>query len=67
MTPADLRSTLATLAPLGLTARRLAALWGYRSDNSVHKWLRGESPVPPHIASWLRQAEAWWEANRPTP
>ena len=66
MTPADLRQTLATLAPLGLTARRLAALWGYRSETSVRQMLAGEQRVPPALAAWLRAFEDW-SASHPAP
>ena len=65
MTPSDLRATLATLAPLGLTARRLAALWGYRSETSVRQMLAGEQRIPPDKARWLRNLEKWLEKHPP--
>lgn len=65
MTPHQLRATLATLAPLGLTARRLAALWGYRSETSVRQMLAGEQRVPDALAAWLREFEAWATRHPP--
>lgn len=63
MTPSDFRTTLATLEPLGLSARRLAALWGYRSETSVRQMLAGTQRVPEPLAAWLRALVAWAEAN----
>ena len=65
MTPADLRTTLATLAPLGLTARRLAALWGYKSEVSIRQMKSGRQRIPPDKARWLRSLEKWLEKHPP--
>ena len=63
MTPADLRATLATLEPLGLSARRLAALWGYKSEVSIRQMKSGRQRVPDPLAAWLRALVAWAAAN----
>lgn len=60
MTPATLRAILTDLQPLGLSARRLAALWGYASDNSIRQMLAGKQAIPPHRAEWLLSLHAWW-------
>ena len=65
MTPTDLRATLATLAPLGLTARRLAALWGYKSEVSIRQMKSGRQRVPDPLAAWLRALVAWAEQHPP--
>ncbi len=65
MTPSDFRTTLATLAPLGLTARRLAALWGYKSEVSIRQMKSGRQRVPEPLAAWLRSLEKWLEKHPP--
>ena len=65
MTPQQFAEILADLEPLGLSARRLAAWFGYASENTVRQWLSGRNQVPPHVAAWLLQLQAWWGANRP--
>lgn len=64
MTSDRLAAILADLEPLGLSYRRLAALWRYRSDNSVRQMLDGRTAVPDDRAAWLEGLHAWWVANR---
>lgn len=65
MTPEELRETLAALEPLGLSARRLAALWGYQSENTVRQWANGRGTVPPHVAAWLLALREWLRSHPP--
>jgi DNA-binding transcriptional regulator YiaG len=65
MDAAELRAIRAVLEPLGLSARRLAALWGYASENTVRQWETGRGSVPPHVAAWLRSLAAWLKAHPP--
>lgn len=65
MTPARLTEILVQLEPLGLSRRRLAALWGYASDNTVRQWERGLVEIPTPVAQWLRRFAAWAK-NNPT-
>lgn len=64
MTPSELAQHLATLAPLGLSKPRLAALWGYASHSSIYQMLAGKQRVPEPMAAWLRELAAWWEQHR---
>lgn len=65
MTPTELRDHLATLQPLGISARRLGALWGYASHTTIRQMLAGRQRVPDDLAAWLRALHAWWQAHRP--
>jgi plasmid maintenance system antidote protein VapI len=65
MTPARLSEILSDLHPLGLSARRLAAMWGYGSHTSVKQMQAGKQAVPPDMAAWLETLHGWWTANRP--
>lgn len=58
MTPATLRTTLATL---GWTIRGLARLLG-RAEGTVGNWTRTGYSVPPEVAEWLRRRVAVHEA-----
>ena len=51
MTPAALKSTLATL---GWSARQLGTMLGM-SERSPGNWLLGRSAVPPEVAAWLER------------
>lgn len=66
MTPAEqLARHLATLAPLGLSGRRLAALWGYASENTIRRMVAGTQPIPDDLAAWVERL-AGWIAKNPT-
>lgn len=66
MTHTQLSALLADLAPLGLTQRGLAALFGYASKTSIRRMLAGEQPIPDHLAAWVRGLHRWWEGHRPS-
>lgn len=66
MTPARLATILRDLRPLGLSARRLAALWGYGSETTIRQMLAGRTRVPEDGAAWLEGLHGWW-VSRPPP
>jgi hypothetical protein len=63
-THAYLATILHDLQPLGLSARRLAALHGFASENTIRQWLAGRVRVPDHVAAWLQSLHTWWLASR---
>lgn len=65
MTPERLQQVLQDLAPLGLSQRRLAALFGYRSPSTVLQWLDGRVQIPQRVADWLEALDAFMRAHPP--
>lgn len=65
MTPERLAEVLRDLGALGLSQRRLAALWGYRSPSTVLQWLDGKVRVPERVEVWLEDLHAWWREHPP--
>lgn len=55
---------VAAVTRLGWSLRSLAALMG-RPASTVRNWGLPGYTVPPDVAAWLRQAEAWLAANPP--
>lgn len=67
MTPERFREVLADLAPLGLSLRGLAAMWGRPSHTTAFQWRDGRTAVPSEVAGWLEELHRWWRENQPRP
>lgn len=65
MTPLELRAKLDALAPLGVSQRNIAEIFGYASHATVYQWLTGKTKIPQDKADFINNLHSWWTANDP--
>lgn len=62
MTPETFNKVLQDLAPLGISHRNIADLFGYRSHATVYQWKQGKTKIPANVEAFLMSMWEWWQA-----